>query len=92
LIILALVILTFVRNYAFSILILLCVGIYLGMVFIVAMKQGGESRYTDIVEPFYVLATAMACAALIQEMLLFLGRRTKAIRRGHAEGRSAFPT
>jgi hypothetical protein len=50
-------------------LILYSAAIYLGMVIIVAMKQGGESRYTDIVEAAYVLATAIACAALMQGLV-----------------------
>jgi hypothetical protein len=75
----AVVRLTLVRRLDLAILILYSAAIYLGMVFIVAMKQGGESRYTDIVEPAYVLATAIACASLMQGLvdcaLLFVSGR-----------------
>lgn len=75
LIAMAVVSLTLVKKFELAILILYSAAIYMGMVFIVALKQGGESRYTDIVEPAYVLATAIASAALVQELFGFLARR-----------------
>jgi ABC-type Fe3+-siderophore transport system permease subunit len=57
------------RRYSLATIIVICVGIYLGMVFIVALKQGGENRYTDTVEPMFVLGVAIAASVLCQELL-----------------------
>jgi len=57
------------RRYAFAFMISFCTAVYFSMILIVALKQGGESRYIDVVEPVFVLAIAMACSALCQELL-----------------------
>lgn len=55
-------------------LIILSVTAYFCTVFIVAAKQGGEGRYTDIVEPIFIFAAGVACAVLIESVLTGAGR------------------
>ncbi len=57
------------RKHALPIIMAMCVGIYLSMVFVVALKQGGEDRYTDTVEPMFVLGVAIASAVLCSELM-----------------------
>lgn len=59
-------------RYALPFFIILSIGIYFILVFIVAAKQGGEARYTNTVEPLFILGTAVACAYLVEGALTFV--------------------
>jgi hypothetical protein len=54
------------QKYELSLIIGLSAAIYLAMVFIVAATQGGEDRYTFVVEPLFVLSVALAFSSIIQ--------------------------
>jgi hypothetical protein len=77
---LALVTLLFSKEYSLASIILVSIGTYLLLLFIVALKQGGEGRYLDIAEPTFVLGTAIAVSALIERLpVLFASRRQLSI-------------
>jgi hypothetical protein len=65
-IVLALIVQIYQRRYWMSVLISLPVSFYFLMLFIVSAKQGGEARYMSVVEPLYVLGTAMAVSCPLQ--------------------------
>src|SRR5262249_10883194 len=62
------------RRHGLLIVMTMSAAIYVSMVFIVALKQGGEDRYTDTVEPMFVLSVAIAAAVLGAKLIDLLAR------------------
>jgi len=76
---LALLVLVAEQRYTLVFLTAYAVSLHLAMVFIVALKQGGESRYTNTTEPLFILGAGMGGAAVIQTLLRLASRRFQRI-------------